>query len=438
MQPVVVIGGGLAGMAAAWRLAEHGHRVLLVEALDRLGGVARSFEHQGRRYPLGYHHILPGDDGLRAALVRLGLWQRVRWRSQRMHFLVHGRLHSLGDPLGLARFPLGRREKLGLGRVLAGALLGPEPHPDLDAERWLLRHLDDTAALRFFVDLCELRYGRHLSELSARWLRARIRARESAGRLGFIPGTDWTWQLTRSLEQRLHGLGVALRLGTRVTGLVRGPRERVLAVHLDSGEQVAVRAVISTVPPPVLLSLAPELPDPVLRGIHYSAVVSWVLATPDPAGPDTYWTNALRPRLSFGGLFRLDRLNPSLGRAGLRLLNFAAHVMPRRDDPVWGRSDAQAQQAFLDDYAQAFGRPPRIAWSRLTRIPAYAPVAVAGYRNPALRSPWPGLYLAGNFRTFPAVPTTGTALDSGIETAQAVHRDLASRGTHLHLVTQSA
>ena len=38
MQRVVVVGGGLAGMAAAARLAKAGHPVLLVEAADRLGG----------------------------------------------------------------------------------------------------------------------------------------------------------------------------------------------------------------------------------------------------------------------------------------------------------------------------------------------------------------------------------------------------------------
>lgn len=37
-EPVVVVGGSLAGMAAAARLAKLGHRVVLIEARDRLGG----------------------------------------------------------------------------------------------------------------------------------------------------------------------------------------------------------------------------------------------------------------------------------------------------------------------------------------------------------------------------------------------------------------
>src|SRR5262245_15138398 len=40
---VLIIGGGLAGLAAAVRLAEHGRGVTLVEARGRLGGRASSF-----------------------------------------------------------------------------------------------------------------------------------------------------------------------------------------------------------------------------------------------------------------------------------------------------------------------------------------------------------------------------------------------------------
>ena len=41
---VIVLGGGLAGIAAAARLAQQGYAVNLVEAGSRLGGRATSFE----------------------------------------------------------------------------------------------------------------------------------------------------------------------------------------------------------------------------------------------------------------------------------------------------------------------------------------------------------------------------------------------------------
>ena len=58
MADVVVVGGGLAGMVAAWRLAERGARVTLFEASDRLGGKAGARQH-GTDYDEHGYHIFP-------------------------------------------------------------------------------------------------------------------------------------------------------------------------------------------------------------------------------------------------------------------------------------------------------------------------------------------------------------------------------------------
>jgi uncharacterized protein with NAD-binding domain and iron-sulfur cluster len=48
------------------------------------------------------------------------------------------------------------------------------------------------------------------------------------------------------------------------------------------------------------------------------------------------------------------------------------------------------------------------------------------YRNPPVRSEtWRNVYFAGNYRTFPSVASTGTALASGLEAARAVLEDHA-------------
>jgi len=58
----------------------------------------------------------------------------------------------------------------------------------------------------------------------------------------------------------------------------------------------------------------------------------------------------------------------------------------------------------------------------------YSPVFGRGYRNPPLRSSsWSNLYFTGNYRTFPSVASTGTAMRSGLETADAMLRDNGSR-----------
>jgi hypothetical protein len=50
------------------------------------------------------------------------------------------------------------------------------------------------------------------------------------------------------------------------------------------------------------------------------------------------------------------------------------------------------------------------------------------YRNPPVRSAsWENVYFAGNYRTFPSIGSTGTALGSGLDTGEAILGDLGIR-----------
>lgn len=78
MAPITIVGGGLAGMVAAWRLAERGCQVSLYEASDRLGGKAGANQHGDDFDEHGYH-IFPA--------WYLNIWQLVDELKIRQHFI---------------------------------------------------------------------------------------------------------------------------------------------------------------------------------------------------------------------------------------------------------------------------------------------------------------------------------------------------------------
>ena len=70
---VVVVGGGLAGIAAALDLADDGADVTLLEVRTRLGGAAYSFERDGLEIDNGQHVFLRCCTEYRTLLRRLGV-----------------------------------------------------------------------------------------------------------------------------------------------------------------------------------------------------------------------------------------------------------------------------------------------------------------------------------------------------------------------------
>jgi squalene-associated FAD-dependent desaturase len=77
-----VVGGGLAGMAAALACADAGARVTLVERRRRLGGATWSFGHNGLTFDNGQHVFLRCCTAYRAFLRRLGVADRTRLQAR--------------------------------------------------------------------------------------------------------------------------------------------------------------------------------------------------------------------------------------------------------------------------------------------------------------------------------------------------------------------
>lgn len=75
--PVVVIGGGMAGLVAAHECAKVGLKVTVLEASDRLGGVVRATDVAGLRLDAGAESFATRGGHVRALIDELGLGDHV-------------------------------------------------------------------------------------------------------------------------------------------------------------------------------------------------------------------------------------------------------------------------------------------------------------------------------------------------------------------------
>jgi squalene-associated FAD-dependent desaturase len=134
---VVVVGGGLAGLAAATGLVQRGHDVTVVEARARLGGATFSFERDGLAVDNGQHVLLRCYSEYRALLDVFGVGDRIALQD-RFHIPV---IDSAGRRAELSRTNL--PAPLHLAATLAGyRLLSKQDRARVIMAAGLLRTLN--------------------------------------------------------------------------------------------------------------------------------------------------------------------------------------------------------------------------------------------------------------------------------------------------------
>ena len=277
--PVAVVGGGLAGIAAALHLADAGRAVTLFERRPFLGGRAFSFvdPDTGAVLDNGQHVLAGACTALRRLLERIGSSGGAFLRQPRLDVPVldgRGRLSSiraasLPAPFhalaGLARYGhLSPRARLAVARdVRALASLDPaerEALDDVPLGAWLAERGSPPEALdRFWEVLVRPALNVPAAEanvpLTAFFLERAIWSGPEDGAL-WLPGGGLSETLGEPALEALRAAGVDVRTGARVTEIV-GEGGRVRALAAD-GERVPAERVVAAVPPGELDRLWPD------------------------------------------------------------------------------------------------------------------------------------------------------------------------------------
>jgi glycine/D-amino acid oxidase-like deaminating enzyme len=239
--PVVIVGGGIAGLSAAWRLDKRGFRdFVLLEMGREAGGNSRWGENEVSRYPWAAHYLpVPGRESslVRELCEELGLLENGVWNERALCFspqerlFLHGRWQEGLEPELAAtprdreqyrRFEAHMKEFERSGEFTIPIEHGARPSP-LDGESmksWMDRNGFDSPYLRWYVDYaCRDDYGARMGATSA-WAGIHYfasRQPDDKGPLTWPEGMGWV------VAQMMKKLGRYVRTGAPVYA-IRGNR----------------------------------------------------------------------------------------------------------------------------------------------------------------------------------------------------------------------
>jgi protoporphyrinogen oxidase len=430
VKPVVIVGGGIAGAAAALRLAEGGREVVLFEAGERLGGLVVSFEIGGTPLECFYHHIFPHESHIRALIDELGLTSKLDWLPSSMGVLTGGKLWPFTTPLDILRFgpmTLPERLRMGVGGLRLQRWKDWQSLDTLPAREWLTKATGPAAVRELWDPLLRAKFGAAAPEVPAAWMWGRFEQRRGARKgsgekLGYLRGGFR--QLFDGLSARLETLGVEIRTNSRASA-IQASDGRVIGVAGDGGD-VETDAVLYTGAMPAINRLVQaEFTDPKWAAAEGMGVVCSVIETDRPIS-DVYWTNVCDPAIGIGAIIEQTNLVPASDYGG-RHVTYLGRYFTATERDIATTDAAALTNEWLDNLEAAYPKFDRTSITAVHpfKTPYAAPLVTLGYsqRIPALRPPLAGLYVATTAQIYPADRGMSEGIRIGGDAAAAILSD---------------
>ncbi len=433
-----IIGGGYAGLTAAYELQKRGYAVTVLEKYGRWGGQAATLPLLGTYIEYFYHHLFGNDTHILGLMEELGIGDQLRWIESKVGWYTDGKIYDLVTPFDLIRFkPLNlfNRLKLGLMYLYLPRVEDWQRLEPITAHDWILRYLGQEIYDKFWGALLRGKFGDLADQVSMTWLWGKIKVRGSSRqgatakeKLAYPQGSFET--ITQALVDRLQAGGADLRLNQEVIRLTTaaGDARRVTGV-VTQKETIPFDAVIATVPGYNLLEMAPPSLDEayagLLRSIHYQAAVVLLLVSKRSLSR-IYWLNIADRTMPYVGVIEHTNYVPPSEYQGRHLIYVSNYL--ERDDPRYHMEAGELldlYQPHLKRINPAFD----VDWIEkkiVLRAEAGQPVITCNYsqRIPDHRTPLKGLYLANTLQIYPEDRGTNYSVRLGQTISCIVDEDL--------------
>ncbi|GFO98211.1 phytoene dehydrogenase [groundwater metagenome] len=423
----IIIGGGLAGLAAAYRLAGR-DEIILIEKEPELGGMAASYAVNSSHSNTGayhiekyYHHIFASDRELISLIEELGLGSRLEWLRGTTGYFFNSKIYPMNTPLEIMRaLPLLDVVRLTWLVLKAKTIKDRIPFDEITAKQWILDTAGESVYNNFFLPLLYSKFGDNKEKVSAAWLLGRVQIRSNRGakgeRLGYMRGGFYA--LVEAMADKLKEKGCKIIKGSVYR--IDVVNEIVKGVVVD-GKRIECDRVISTVAPKVLEKIMDTKLSGIGTDISYQGTACVLFGLHEKVMEDIYWLN-IKDEVPFGAVIEHTNFIPAKDYG--EHLMYVTSYFQNPESVLWKKSNDEVVELYLKGLEKLFpGVRKKVKWWHLRRDIDTAPVYDVGYGKKLLpyKTNIKGLYLAGMFSeaNYPERSMNGSIV-AGFRCAEAV------------------
>ena len=435
---VGIIGGGVAGLAAAYHLTKEGHFAEVFEAAPFLGGQASTFDVFGGRLERGYHHLFVSDTEIADLIQELGLGGKLAWLESTVGFYHGGKIWDFASPMDLLRFkplPFLDRIRVGFWTFILQKTKSYSKFEGVTARDWLSKRMGRRGYEVIWEPLLRGKFGEFYDKIGMTWIwnkvTLRVASRKGAGQvehLGYPMGSFG--EVIEVLADRIAQQGGVTHTSASVTQIVEADGSATaMEVQLEGGEteRREYDAIIATTPSYVFTRLAPAMPPEYqskFEDVDYLSAVLMVLVMDRPF-TNKYWMNIADPNMPFVALIEHTNLIDKELYGGKHILYISNY--PSRDNELYQMSGDELMDLFVPHLQKInpdFERSWVIEYHH-HRVDGAQPIVGVNYGAgiPGHRTPVQGLYLANTTQIYPEDRGTNYSVRMGRQVARMVVDD---------------
>jgi protoporphyrinogen oxidase len=439
---IAVIGGGVTGLVAAYRLLQQGHSVQIFEAGPAVGGLVRTFEPGGDRLECFYHHLFTSDGAAIRLLDELDLLRTITWRRSRVGILYNDRLYPFTSTLDLMKFTplLGIRDRIRFGLLALGLRRRREASAfdEVTAMEWLRRNAGQRALDVVWEPLLRGKFGEMADQVTMAWLWNRVNLRFSSRGilsqteiLGYQIGSFAVW--IEALVKLISALG-DITTNDPVDRVVRAGAR--LRLDTASGRSQYFDAVIATTGNSTFMRIAPPLGDEYterLKSITYQDAVCLVLSLKESLS-NFYWLNINDRSIPFVAVVEHTNLIEPERYNGQHIVYVSNYVSKGSE---LAQMNADEVFSLHEPHLKRINPALDTSWVNnrwLFQAAEAQPVFTVGAasRIPDHRTPVPGLYLANMAQIYPQDRGQNQSILLGEKIAAIVAADMSEAEVAQH------